>query len=225
MNTKLSTFLSNEYTGFTGSRGSDGVNSVVISETAPSNPTNGQLWYKPSDDLLYMWSASIWKFVQVSQTIVYPSTNGENSYTQPGTYSWTCPAGVNWVHVVCVGGGGGGGQSTAGGSGGGGGGLAWKNDIAVTPGSTYTVVVGAGTPVVTSTSTRTTAGDSYFINSSTVIAYGGVSGLSGGSATGGSGGGYFPYGGSGGNGGNVNGNDTSGGVRIVTGKQIGRAHV
>ena len=43
-------------------------------------------------------------------------------------------------------GGGGGGSSVAAGGGGGGagGGLVWKNDIPVTPGSTYTVVVGAG---------------------------------------------------------------------------------
>lgn len=72
-------------------------------------------------------------------------------FDTPGTYTWTAPAGVTSVNVVAIGGGGGGGvgrgtsdgqaQSAAGG---GGGGLGWKNNIPVTPGSTYTVVVGSG---------------------------------------------------------------------------------
>ena len=33
---------------------------------------------------------------------------GQQAYTTPGTYSWTCPAGVYSVSAVCVGGGGGG---------------------------------------------------------------------------------------------------------------------
>jgi len=101
----------------------------------------------------------------------------ESVYAAAGTYTWICPAGVNSVSVVCVGGGG-----RGGGSGGGGGGLGWKNSISVTPGQSYTVVVGAaGT-------TSSHGGDSYFINSSTVKGGGGRSGClgdtSGGSYTG-----------------------------------------
>ena len=33
---------------------------------------------------------------------------GQQEYTSPGSYSWTCPSEVNEVHVVCIGGGGGG---------------------------------------------------------------------------------------------------------------------
>ena len=68
--------------------------------------------------------------------------SGQIAYTTPGTYSWTAPAGVTSVCVVCVGGGGSGGAGYYVG-GGAGGGLAYKNNISVTPGSSYTVVVGA----------------------------------------------------------------------------------
>ena len=50
--------------------------------------------------------------------------HGEEEWTTSGTYSWTCPANVNQVSVVCIGGGGRGGVqefSSAGGAGGGGG--------------------------------------------------------------------------------------------------------
>lgn len=58
---------------------------------------------------------------------------------QEQTVSWTVPTGVTSISVVAVGGGGG--TSSAGGNGGG---LSYKNDIAVTPGETLTVFVGAG---------------------------------------------------------------------------------
>lgn len=66
------------------------------------------------------------------------------------TYNWTVPPGVTSISMVCVGGAGGrGGLVSSGGTltgavgGGGGGALAYRNDIAVTPGSTVTVVAGA----------------------------------------------------------------------------------
>lgn len=72
---------------------------------------------------------------------------GQEEFSSPGTYNWVCPQGVTAVSVLCVGGGGGGdaGSDTLGvGGGGGGGGLAYRNNIAVIPGQSYTVVVGAG---------------------------------------------------------------------------------
>jgi len=121
-------------------------------------------------------------------------------YSTPGTFYWTCPAGVTLVSVVCVGGGGGGGD----GRGGGGGGLGYKNNISVVPGLAYIVVVGAGG---TNTSTDGTAGgDSYFIDPYIVKGGGGSPGTGGnGSITnasngiGGAGGNYIGDGG--GNGG------------------------
>lgn len=71
---------------------------------------------------------------------------GQIAYTTTGTYSWTCPAGVTSVSVVCVGGGGAGyGASiySNGGNGGEGGELGYLNNYAVVPGNTYSIVVGA----------------------------------------------------------------------------------
>lgn len=135
---------------------------------------------------------------------------GQAIYTTPGTYSWTAPTGVTKVSVVAVGGGGAG-QISRGFSsgsmqsagGGGGGGLGWKNNISVTPGQSYTVVVGAGGVGGTS-GTQNPArvnggpgGNSYFANTSTVVGYGG----SGGQTSSASGGSYVgDGGGSGGSG-------------------------
>lgn len=94
---------------------------------------------------------------------------GQAEYTTPGTYSWECPTGVTSICVVCIGAGAAGTNNGA--RGGGGGGLGWKNNIAVFPGQSYTVVVGAGT---TSTGQITAAGESYFINTSTVAGNGGT---------------------------------------------------
>ena len=94
---------------------------------------------------------------------------GQSAYTTPGTYSWIAPTGVTAVSVVCVGGGGVG-RCAAGGAGGGGGGLGWKNNIAVSPGSSYTVFVGTGSVGNAGVGTGQT---SYFINTSTVAGNGG----------------------------------------------------
>lgn len=73
---------------------------------------------------------------------------GEQVYDIPGTYTWTVPAGVTSICVVCVGGGAGTAANVDGiGTayyGGGGGGLTYKNNISVTPGDSYTVIVGSG---------------------------------------------------------------------------------
>lgn len=115
---------------------------------------------------------------------------GQTAYTTPGTYSWIAPVDVESVCVVCVGGGGGG--TTLSGSGSGGG-LGWKNNIAVTPGQSYTVIVGAGGQ------NGGAAGDSYFINTSTVAGYGGTTNPYSGDDPRANGGGYVGDGG--GNGG------------------------
>ena len=118
--------------------------------------------------------------------IEFDIAEGEIIFTTPSTYSWTCPAGVTSVSVVCIGGGRKGtsqneyysisfnGSNVPGG----GGGLGWKNNIPVTPGQTYTVKVGGisydnlGT-VGTPTFTGNGSGDSYFISPSTVFGGGG----------------------------------------------------
>ena len=134
-------------------------------------------------------------------TISDPSTAvvGQQEYTTPGTYSWTCPANVTSVCAVVVGGGGGGGGGY--GPGGGGGGLSWKNNISVTAGQSYTVVVGNGGAGAVddgdgslwTLSNGSPGSESYFVNTSTVRATGGNGGgsgtSSGGTDTAGDGGG------------------------------------
>lgn len=104
---------------------------------------------------------------------------GQQAYTSAGTFSWTCPAGVTEVSVVCVGAGGGGSDAT----GGGGGGLRWRNKIATVPGQTYPVVVGSPGPY------NGVGGDSTF-NGTALVAQGGrsnpgASGMAGGTTVGG----------------------------------------
>ena len=110
---------------------------------------------------------------------------GQQEYTTPGTYSWVAPEGVTSVSVVTIGGGGAGGAMCQNQTlpfrmaGGGGGGTGWKNNIPVTPGVSYTVVVGAGQSSVSANVTinvypgRHTTGNSYFIDLSTVAGFGG----------------------------------------------------
>ena len=112
--------------------------------------------------------------------------SGQQEYTTAGTYSWTCPAGVTSVCVVCIGGGGAS-NKTGWSGGGGGGGLGYKNNISVTPGQSYTVVVGAA-GVPGQSGVGVDGGDSYFINTSTVKGGGGMTQIgyfSGTNATGG----------------------------------------
>ena len=133
------------------------------------------------------------------------SIQGQALYTTVGTTDWTCPDGVYSVCAVAIGGGGGGYHSGAAGNGGGGGGLGWRNDIAVTPGAVYTVVVGqAG---VGNDYGLANGGESYFINTTTARGRGGVSPNS--PSAPGTGGGYNGQGG--GSGGTTSGYDDTAG--------------
>lgn len=138
-----------------------------------------------------------------SATPTLPVT-GQQAYTTPGTYSWVAPACVTSVSVVAVGGGG---YCAYGNYRGAGGGLGYRNNIAVTPGASYTVGVGAK-------ATLQAGGDSWF-NCKTIVRGGGGStiatvgtytgdgGGNGGPACigGGGAGGYSGAGGKGGGGG------------------------
>ena len=114
-------------------------------------------------------------YSSASNSVTPAIPNASQSYTSPGTYTWVAPTGVTSVSVVAVGGGSSGrngscsstpayGNST-------GGQLRYVNNIAVTPGNSYTVVVGAGGP---QNGCGTKGGSSYFANTSTVYARGGV---------------------------------------------------
>lgn len=85
---------------------------------------------------------------------------GQQAYTTAGSYTWVAPAGVTKVSVVAVGSGGraasyGTFPASPGIGGGGGGALAYKNNITVIPGTSYSVTVGCGN---LSTNTNTPSG-------------------------------------------------------------------
>ena len=147
------------------------------------------------------------------------ATPGQAEFTTPGTFTWTAPADVTKVAVVCVGGGGGGQASAqasnaASACGGAGGGLGWKNDIYVTPGETYTVVVGAGGDGIPGgdglpgSNPNKNGSDSYFINAQTVKGGGGNCGESYNTSVGGD---YVGQGGGNGGKGNIGSSYAGGG--------------
>jgi len=112
---------------------------------------------------------------------------GQIAYGIAGSYTWVAPALTTSVSVVAIGAGGGyssppGAYNNAGG----GGGLGYKNNIPVSPGTPYTVVVGAGG----TSATTGLGGNSYFIGNPTVSGGGGTAGTPrrGGGYTGDSGG-------------------------------------
>ena len=84
---------------------------------------------------------------QVTGQLLFDSSSG-GTYDNGNVWyytTWTVPAGVYSISVVCVGGGGGaGGGPNRGGSGGGGGGLAYANNIPVIPGQVYFITAGSG---------------------------------------------------------------------------------
>lgn len=137
-----------------------------------------------------------------SNSITTGSAPGQQAYTTAGSYSWIAPTGVTSVCAVAVGPG----------NNGSGGGLGWKNNISVTPGNSYTVVVGAAN----------TSTDSYFNSSVTVqgnsgstrtyVGDGGGNGGLQGARSGGGAGGYSGAGGAGKGITDADGNAGSGGA-------------
>lgn len=147
--------------------------------------------------------------VLINQDILVPT--GQIEYITSGSYFFTVPSGVFSISVVCVAGGGGGGYGAGYGGGGSGGNLRYVNNIPVTPGDVYSVIVGAGGLAGTDTLTPGTDGGDSSFGASLVVAKGGRGGYNyaglpnsvGNIGTGGNGGsgGYPGDGGGGGAGG------------------------
>ena len=114
---------------------------------------------------------------------------GQVEYTTAGTHTWVVPAGVTSVSAVAIGPGG----NCIGAKGAGGGALTYVNGYTVTPGSSYTIVVGSGGSGASSTAFGMIAGGAPS-NDSSVPGFAsgaytvGVTGGSGGSGYGGGGG-------------------------------------
>jgi len=123
-------------------------------------------------------------FAQVVYSATITGTGMVTSGT--GTANWTCPDGVYRISVAAVGGGGGG-ASGAGAGGGGGGGCGYITNVAVTPGTVYSVGVGIGGAAATD------GGNSSFNDpgaGNLLFVYGGGNGVvggAGGTVTGGTG--------------------------------------
>ena len=132
-----------------------------------------------------------------------PADGPQVEYTVPGTYTWVCPAGVTSVSAVCVGAGGSHSGAYAA-NGAGGGALGYKNDMAVTPGDSYTVLVGLS---FCNSTGNTRSGTSTFID---IIAEGGGNG-DGGYSTVATFSGTGVSGGNGGSGGSSRGGGGAGG--------------
>ncbi len=106
------------------------------------------------------------------------------TFTTAGATTWTVPACVSSVTVECWGGGGGSGgdgRDPGGGSAGGGGAYS-SSVINVTPATVYNLMVGGGGSAGTGPfgqpgSSGGNGGDSWFINSTTVMAKGGAGGI------------------------------------------------
>tara|TARA_Y100000287_G_scaffold16564_1_gene11666 strand:+ start:2481 stop:3929 length:1449 start_codon:yes stop_codon:yes gene_type:complete len=154
-------------------------NTGVLTSAGKWFPNNGIVYGYPKND-----TASIRPVRRVPLVPTQDGPTGQTEYTNAGTYSWTAPAGVTSVCVVCVGGGGHGyDQNESGSTGsnvpGGGGGLGWKNDITVVPGQSYTVKVGGESydnlGIPGSATPGAGGGTSYFIDDTTV--YGGGGGV------------------------------------------------
>jgi hypothetical protein len=98
-------------------------------------------------------------------------------YTSPGSFTFTVPQGVTSIIVECIGGGGKGGNATGFGfraqfavAGGGAGGSYAKKTISTTPGTSYTVVVGASQNTAGALS-GSTGNPSYLASGMTNLVY------------------------------------------------------
>lgn len=147
-------------------------------------------WRIPAITLLiFSWVFSSWPQIYNFPPGIqkaYAATNTV-TFTTTGTTAWVAPAGVTFVSAECWGTGGSSGGSsstTKGGSGGGGGAYAKTASVAVTPGSSYNIVVGA----VGSTGTGAggVGGDTSFVGNSSqsCLAKGGGGGAANGGTAG-----------------------------------------
>ena len=137
----------------------------------------------------------------ITTTVVKWTNTGSQAYSvlsglvpTLANTTWTAPAGVTSVEVLAVAGGGGGGSQHGGG--GGAGGLIYRSNYTVTPGSTYTVTVGAGGAGGTVNGNAGTNGSNSVFAALTAVGGGGGGGWANGPAgassvgrSGGSGGG------------------------------------
>jgi hypothetical protein len=143
-------------TSFTGSgSGLTGVDAATVSTTAPSSPTQGDMWFDSTTGTtaMYVWNGSSWdqmsnKFSALGGTVTTYSSGGINykvhTFTSSGTFT---AKSSGEIELLMVAGGGGGGTASSGagaaGGGGGAGGLIYNASKLITTG-THTITIGGG---------------------------------------------------------------------------------
>lgn len=197
--------------GYNSSYISWGTGSTVSSVTptvADSTDSNSGYTMTSSNDSISNTNATFTSYVN---PVTITAGVGSAPFTVPGTFTWICPAGVTNATAVAIGGGAGGGGG--GYYGGGGGATRYISSYATTPGSSYTVVVGAGG--AGGPGTNASAGQSGGNSTVFGMTAGGATNTTAGSGSGGTGGGNGGYGsqpgGTGGGGGGAGGYTGTGG--------------
>ena len=99
---------------------------------------------------------------------VFLFTGTKSTTAQQTTHTFTPGVGVTRISILAIGGGGGG-YST---NGGGGGGTAIRDNVAVTPGTAYTVYVGGGGAGASTGTSAGAGGDSYITTDGNVLTKG-----------------------------------------------------
>lgn len=217
--TTVGNVISSDFvSGNTGSFRSRGNSTIFVLRSNTNIPTNQERYFQiqVNPDGIGEAAAITSNVYTIRDDALMPLPVGQIEYTTAGTYSFTVPNRVSNVSVVAVGGGAAGDYSI----GGGGGALAYVNNIPVTPGNVYTVIVGASG---TYGGNPTWIGGNSSFSSFVVAGGGGINGTIGGhpggigpaggtviTGTGGAGGaggnsgggGAGGYGGAGGNGAN-----------------------
>lgn len=136
--------------------GSSGWSGAIVTYYAISNPSgiigsstslpvtvNGLTCGQPYTFIAYAENAAgLSGLTNASNSATPTPAIGQQEFISAGTFTWVAPAGVTTVSVVAVGPGGPQRGSQGGGAGGG---LGWRNNVSVTPGTGYTVVVGTST--------------------------------------------------------------------------------
>ena len=135
--------------GKPGSGGSGGQNAAASTTTVGAAGQFGG--GGGSGDLGATWPSAVGAVRIVCAGSVYPTGLAQittdailTSGLAGASGTWTVPAGVTSVSVVCVGGGGAGQKFTGASTGGGGGGLRYYNNLTVTPGQVISYTIGRG---------------------------------------------------------------------------------
>ena len=190
--------VSGDFASLTGDFTINGSVGVVTATPLADSATEGTETFKLS---LYTDSGRTVN-VKNSAVITINDTSISNvdniAFYTPGTTTWTCPAGITEARVIVIGGGGGGGGS----GGGAGGGAALKKYTNLSPGTAYSLTVGAGGQRLNS-SNGNNGGTSEFQGPGVTVSATGGAGW-------GNGGNSGTYGGGGGSGSNGDINGTGG---------------